>query len=1021
MATTASSLRQQFSRAPRYQRLLSYTLVAYLIYAMLLGLLVPYLVKTIAPKKASALVNRPVLIQDVSINPFTLKFEIQGFQIQTQEQQNFVGLGRVTLQINLWKSLFNRSFNLEMVEVDQAVVKIEKLDEIRYNFSDIEEYMEAQAKRFVALEAIAEETDKGSDLPYMQIANISITNSAFEFKDKPTGTVLNYPAINLGVTQFNTLTMLDSKQQVNMPVYNSYQVSINSADDSAVTSAGRFQVSPLQAQGKLALKHIKLTTLWPFIAKQFIAKLESGVIDFTTDYQFISTNEAPQITTTAGQLSLRTLVFTDPDKEVVNLPLLTVAGIKLDLLQQQVDLDNISTDGLQVTAHINKAGTLDLVNVFTPALTNKPDQVKTEQSQVVAAENADSQEWLMTLGEFNLSNYAINITETLLTDATVWRLFPININTKALTSRLDAPINYDLTIGINDKGKLSSQGLADVQQQSVDASISLEKLNLAQFQPYLASYVNITIEDGELSTQGQLYADAQGAARFDGALKLNALAISDNNSDDMLVKWQDFNINSINFDQTKNSLLIDQITILQPYAQVIVAADKSSNISDLVVDTKTITDKSAAIDGQSQVQRTEVQQSQTKQPGDTKNALLIEINQITLAQGEVDYSDASLQPTFEATIENIEGNVGKISSTATKNAQIDIKGIVNKYAHITLNGVANPLTSDPYFDVEFVFDNFELPTVSPYSGMYAGLDIDEGQLSLALKYKLEKGHLSGSNQIFIDQLDINDSKDTDVTTMLPIMLAIPLLKDSSGAIDLGVHVSGDVDNPSFNIGSMVLESFTNIIIKAVTSPFTLLASLADTSEELDKINFSDGVATLNKNEQNKLDELANALEQRPQLKLNVKGSYDDKMDKKALQYQAVNTKLSNIAGNQIKPGTNPTNLTLSSDFKTALVSLYEQESKDKADLLRDAIAKQKTTLTSAELEQVWLRSLYIELSKLQVISDKQLRGLARSRANAVKLHLREANKVGAGRIFVLSHQKNVNSTTPQTTLTLSSK
>ncbi|MCJ8350588.1 DUF748 domain-containing protein [Moritella sp.] len=1013
MAATFSNFKQKFSSAPRYQRFLSYALVAYLMYALLLGLLVPYLAKSMAPEKISALLGRPVQIQDVAINPFTLKFEIKGFEIQTQEQQDFVGIGRLTLQINLWKSLFNGSINLETIEVDQAFANIERLDATQFNFSDIPAYIAAQAVPSATPEPIIEDTNESSELPHIQIANMSITNTKFNFKDQPTGAVLNYPAINIRLTKFNSLAKLVNPKQPNTPrpSYNSFNLSIEGADDSAVTTEGRFQLSPLEAQGKLALKHIKLTTFWPFIADQLTAKLESGVIDFATDYQFISTDDAPQLLTNSGQFSLRTLTFTTKDKAIINLPLLTVAGIKVDLLQQKIGLDNISTDGLQVNAQINKDGAVDLAAAFSPkqAITdnNQSDTTEAKNSDVQVTENAEQPAWLVTLGEFNLTNYDINVTESMLTNATKWRVFPINVHTKSLTSRLETPIEYDLALTINDKGTFSSQGSVDVKEQALDATINLSKLNLAQFQPYLNPYVNITIKGGEFSTQGKIYANAKGAMRFNGGITLEALAINDKKLNKTLIKWQDFSINNLKFDQEKNSLLIDHISLTQPYAQVIMAADKSSNVSGLIVETKT-TNKATAAAPKKTPQVTTA----------AKDAMLIEINKITLAQGQVDYTDNLLKPTFEATIEKLQGQVGKVSSTATKNAELNIKGIVNKYAPITLRGEINPLIQQPYVDIEFIFDNFELPSMTPYSGTYAGLDIDEGQLSLALKYKLEKGHLEGSNHIFIDQLDMNDTKDSDVGSIIPITLAIPLLKDSSGAIDLGINVSGDVNDPSFNVGEIVLKSLSNIILKAVTSPFTLLASLVDTTEDLDKVSFANGSTTLAQTEQSKLDSLAKALAQRPQIKLNIKGSYDANTDKIALQNSALNSKLSQSTGRLIEPNINAADLPVSAGMTNALIALYELETKGKADALRDAIATQQPALAAPELEQVWLRSLYTEARKLQVVTEQQLRGLAKSRANTIKSHLRDVSKVDAGRIFILSHQSNVPSTSTETTLTL---
>ena len=1060
MATSFSNFRQRFTRAPRYQRICSYALVAYLIYALLLGLLVPYLTKSIAPEKVSALLGRPVLIEDVTINPFTLRFEIKGFEVkginvQTQEQQDFVGIRRLTVQINLWKSLFNGSINLQTIEIDQAFANIEKFNDNQFNFSDIPEHIAIQATSSETPELVAEESNDASGLPHIQIANIGITNSAFNFKDQPTGAVLNYPAINIGLTKFNSLAMLVNPKQANAPTptYNRFNLSIEGADESAVTTTGRFQLTPLEAQGSLALKHIKLTTFWPFIAKQITAELESGIIDFATNYRFIGdttpaeNTTTPQFITDTGQFALRSLILASADNELINLPLFTVDGIALDLQQQLVAIDNISTDGMQLHASVHQ-GEIDLATLLTPkSLTDTPPpsvvvvaptvtekasaeqdsvvdsvidvietvseiEVETVIEQVAAIEaRSDARVWVVNLGEFNLTNYDINIVESWITKATKWRISPLNFSTKAISSSYNAPIDYELALSINDNGSFASQGSIDIKQQSIAAHISLEKLNLTQFQPYISSYLNIIMKSGFFTTKGDLYADSKGTTRFNGAVQVEKLVINDKKLNKSLLKWQDFTINSIALDQQANSLLIDHIQLIRPYAQVIVAADKSSNISNLVIEQESANKTSKVT--------SKVTTTAEEKPATTaENAMLIEINKFTLVGGKVDYTDNVLKPSFAAVIENIEGHVGKLSSTTTKNAEIDIKAVVNKYAPMTLKGVVNPLIPEPFIDVEFVFNNFELPSMTPYSGTYAGLDIDEGQLSLALKYKLEKNHLEGSNHIFIDQLDMNDTKDSDAGSFLPITLAIPLLKDSSGAIDLGVNVSGDLNDPSFNVGEIVLKTLSNIILKAVTSPFTLLASLVDTTEDLDKVSFANGSTTLAQTEQSKLDALAKALAQRPQIKLNIKGSYDENADKEALQNSALNSKLSQSTGSIIEQSTNAEDLPVSAGMTNALIDLYELETKGKADALRNAIATQQPALAEPDLEQVWLRSLYTETRKLQVVTEEQLRGLAKSRANTIKSHLREVSKVDAGRIFILSHQSNVPSTSTETTLTL---
>jgi hypothetical protein len=1069
MMAKLSLFRQKFRHAPRYQRILSYTFVGYLVYALLLGLLTPYLIETKAPEKISTLLDRPVHLKDVSINPFTLNVKLRGFEIQTREQQKFAGIDELTVKFNLWKSIFNLSINFETVAIKHAFANIEKLDQTQFNFSDILSHLAAQAsQQKPAASEPKQDAEALSTLPHIQIAAITIQDTEINYLDHPTGAKLNYPAINFELAQFNSLAQLNSLVQdnslaqdsnaessrpelINSPElinnpeinYNTYNLHIQGADNSSIITQGHFQVLPLKAAGNLVLKQIELTTFWPFIAQQLTAQLQTGVIDFASDYSLTTAEQDLQLVTGAGQFSLRTLKFTAAGKALINLPLLTVAGIKLNLQDQEVTLDNISTDGLQLHAQLDNEG-VDLARLFTPKSampesttpeTTVPSTIASETTEsqpatvVVATEaasvtkaqtpvakanaaDAEANSWLVTIGGFDLTNYDINLVESMVTEATPWRIYPLNLATKMITSSFNAPIEYELAVTVNNQGDFTSQGKIDVKKQSIDAQINLAKLNLVQFQPYISPYINIVLHSGIFSTKGNVYADAQDSARFQGELQLNELAISDTKLDKILVKWQAFTINQLKFDQLAHSLLIDHVALTQPYSQLIVLKDKSTNISGLFVTNKSSGDEA---------------KTETSTPSlapvteNAKDDMLIEINKITLTQGAVNFVDNALQPTFSATIEQLEGSVGKISSTATKNAELDIKGIANKYALMALKGEVNPLIPQPYLNVEFIFDHFELPSMTSYSGSYAGLDIDEGQLSLGLKYKLENGLLDGSNRIFIDQLDMNNSKDSSVGSLLPITLAIPLLKNSEGIIDLGVHVSGDINEPSFNVAEIVLTSLTNIVMKAVTAPFSFLASIVDSTEELDKVNFQPNSALLSADEQGQLTTLAEALTQRPEIKLNIKGSFDSKIDRQAMANQTLNMQLAQFSNSTTQASLNAANLPVSGPVTDALVKVYKQETQKDPQLLRSQLATQQPTLTSADLDQLWLSSLYQQTSAAKIITTEQLRSLARSRAKAIKTYLRDVANVGPGRIFVLSHQKDVPSESTQTVLTMAVK
>jgi hypothetical protein len=96
-----------------------------------------------------------------------------------------------------------------------------------------------------------------------------------------------------------------------------------------------------------------------------------------------------------------------------------------------------------------------------------------------------------------------------------------------------------------------------------------------------------------------------------------------------------------------------------------------------------------------------------------------------------------------------------------------------------------------------------MKTTSPYAMKFAGYKIAEGTMSLDLRYKVQNSQLEGNNQVVIDKLTLGERVDSPDALKLPIELAIAILKDSNGRIDLGLPVSGSLDDPQFSWGALI--------------------------------------------------------------------------------------------------------------------------------------------------------------------------------------------------------------------------
>ena len=300
---------------------------------------------------------------------------------------------------------------------------------------------------------------------------------------------------------------------------------------------------------------------------------------------------------------------------------------------------------------------------------------------------------------------------------------------------------------------------------------------------------------------------------------------------------------------------------------------------------------------------------------------------------------------------------------------------------------------------------------------------------MALNYHLENNQLKGSNHVIIDQLQLGQASDSDLATSLPIKLAIALLQDSDGVIDLGVEVSGDVDDPDFNLGAIIWHTISNIITKAVTAPFSFISGLVGSDEELNIIAFDFGANTLTVEEQEKLQTLGKALETRPQLTVTVDGAVDAAKDNQALELDQFNQLLAqsaNITAIELPRNLRASTMPVSGVLSDALKALYQSYYGENSDTVRNNIvneqeAKQEekgVELTDEELDQRWHIALYNLVLNKQKVAEGELGHLAQQRAQAVKAYLVDVVKVDASRVFLLDSRFDIEQDTSSVMLTL---
>jgi len=239
----------------------------------------------------------------------------------------------------------------------------------------------------------------------------------------------------------------------------------------------------------------------------------------------------------------------------------------------------------------------------------------------------------------------------------------------------------------------------------------------------------------------------------------------------------------------------------------------------------------------------------------------------------------------------MSGVISGFALDGSQTGNIDLKGKIDNSGPVTITGKIKPVKDDLLVDIHFLLDAMELGGLTPYTGKFLGYKVERGKLSLDLHYNIVKRQLESTNTIFLDQFHLGDKVDSPTATNLPVNLALSLLRDRHGEIHLDVPVNGSFDDPKFRVFPIILQVLVNLVEKAVTSPFALLAGGSGGGEEMSYIMFDNGSSLLKETEIKKLDTLAKALDNRPTIKVQMQGRADPLADRLALLQAAFDNKL----------------------------------------------------------------------------------------------------------------------------------
>lgn len=487
--------------------------------------------------------------------------------------------------------------------------------------------------------------------------------------------------------------------------------------------------------------------------------------------------------------------------EFVGWQRLTVDVSAQSFTQRALVLDAFTLQGPRVSVVHLGQGRFDFSDLLTPSSDNSSPALPPFVLQAVAIHD----------GQVRVEDRPLQRTHTVEKFKLVLPLVSSlsGQNGLTLTPELSAIVNG---APVQMTGKL--QPLADVPEGVL--ALTLSDFDVAGLQPYLQSFMPeplpMRLAHGKLSTDLKL-AVSQTSGRM--ALLLNGTAHLDNwvlndARDHALLSFTALELALSPSDVLAGPVTLSRVLLDAPKATVRISSETQPSQPS-----------------------TEPANTSTNANDNASPALALHVNQFTLRNGAVDFSDVSVKPTVQSRMTHLNAVVNNISNQANTPADAALKAKLDGKATLDVQARMQPRHVTSFLDAKVQAKQVDLSRFSGYAQKYLGYPLDRGKLSFEASYRIKDKQLQADNHVLIDQLTLGDPVPSPLAIDAPVSLGVSLLKNSSGQIDIDLPMSGAVDAPDFSFGGLVAQTFGNVLVKVVTAPVRAIGSLVSGDEKKD--------------------------------------------------------------------------------------------------------------------------------------------------------------------------------------------
>jgi hypothetical protein len=998
----------------RYRRyLIGLSIVALLvgIYAAVGFLAVPYFARRSLQDFVRTHYQRTLSIGELHFNPFTLKLDALKVALPDADGQVLLAFERLHVDLQL-ASIWRLGPSFREILLEQPYVRTVIRADGALNLADL-------GKGFPP-EPQAEPKKKSAPLRLF-IGRLAVTggNATFEDRTRPTPFHAEFKPIEFELRDFSTRARVGSG--------NAYSLEASSPEGERLTWNGTLNLDPLDSRGAFELAGLHARTLWNYLRDSVPFEIDTGEINIKGDYLLTSSGAPTALTVNLGSASVTNLGVKPKGgtQDYVGLARLQVDGTHVDVNQHAVTVTKVQLTGGDFKVWLNEQRQLNLLELAGStgqtgaAPPAAPAANPAAPAPAAAPGTPPAAAWTVSVPDIALEGFKVAAEDRSVKPAATLLVSPLNVHIAGFNLAPDNSLDVTLDATVNGSGKVGAKARVTPHTGDLSAHLEVAELGLPVLQPYIGTYTSMTLLKGALGAKLDIERHADGSLALKGMTQLAGLRTVDNALKQDFIKWRDLRVADLQYRSVPASLRVGSITALEPYVRMTVEPDRSTNIGKVLTAPGAATSappapeaKAAKVANTSRTAGKQALAKQTavRQPAaaaQPPTAFPLSIGTIRIVNGSANYADLWIKPSFAVGIQSLGGTISGLSSDPRSRAKVQLDGKVDRYSPVHIAGDINLLSAALYTDITMGFKDLDLTIVNPYSGHFAGYKIDKGKLSVDVSYKVEQRKLAAQQHFVIDQLELGDKVDSPDATHLPLKLAVVLLRDRNGVIDLDLPMNGSLDDPTFRIGPIIWKIFVNLIVKAATAPFALLGHLFGGGEHMNIVEFDPGSAELAKPAKEQMAALAKSLKERPQIKLDVPIVFSKKLDQPQLASARLQQELSARAATTRAGKKHPdtaAELALADPQQhfELLVEQYRADMGKDAQLPPTAQAIEAAKKKDKPPFEPAIADLNAALIDHVQVPDTELEALGKQRAQAIQDALLADGQIEPARVFIVN-------------------